>query len=460
MHPEQRHDPTATRQGRHRVVIVGGGFGGLYTALELERTLARAADVEVTLINKDNFFLFTPMLHEVAASDIDLTNIVSPIRALLRHVRFFQGDVTAIDLHARTLTVSHGFDGHAHAIEYDYLLIALGSITNFHGLPGLEEHALTMKTLGDAIHLRNTVIAHLEEADTECQQHLRQQLLTMVVAGGGFAGVETAAGVYDFMIDSLTFYPTLRRKDVRLVLVHSGHTILPELGEELGQYAQHKLLARGIDIVTGTRVAAVDDEGVTLANGAHIPASMVLWTAGTSPNPLLRSVSPQLSNGRLIVNEFLEVVGAERVWALGDCAAVPNPKTGALQPPTAQHALREGRVAARNVTAAIRGGNKRAFNFGGLGQLAAIGKRTGVAKVFGIRFSGFAAWWLWRTVYLMKLPRFEKKLRVAFDWTLDLFFSKDLVQFMTVREEGMSSHPDVRIEHEAAPHQTGAVMVG
>jgi NADH:quinone reductase (non-electrogenic) len=242
--------------------------------------------------------------------------------------------------------------------------------------------------------------------------------------------------------------------------VHSGHTILPELGEELGQYAQHKLLARGIDIVTGTRVAAVDDEGVTLANGAHIPASMVLWTAGTSPNPLLRSVSPQLSNGRLIVNEFLEVVGAERVWALGDCAAVPNPKTGALQPPTAQHALREGRVAARNVTAAIRGGNKRAFNFGGLGQLAAIGKRTGVAKVFGIRFSGFAAWWLWRTVYLMKLPRFEKKLRVAFDWTLDLFFSKDLVQFMTVREEGMSSHPDVRIEHEAAPHQTGAVMVG
>jgi NADH dehydrogenase len=437
----------------HRIVIAGGGFGGLYAALELERTLARDSDVEVTLINKDNFFLFTPMLHEVAASDIDLTNIVSPIRALLKRVRFFQGEVTGIDATRRRVVVRHGFDQHQHSLEYDYLIVALGSTTNFYGLPGLERRALTMKTLGDAIHLRNTLIAHLEEADTECGAELRERLLTIVVAGGGFAGVETAAGLYDFALDALRCYPTLDPGDIRLVLVHSGPHILPELGEELGRYAQRKLSDRGIQILTGTRVTGVTEHGVALTNGMTIGAGLVLWTAGTSPNPLLRQVSSELANGRLMVNEFLEVKGADRVWALGDCAAVPNVRTGGFQPPTAQHALREGRVVARNVRAALRGGSRTAFTFGGLGQLAAIGKRTGVAKIFGIRFSGFAAWWLWRTVYLMKLPRFEKKLRVAFDWTLDLFFSKDLVQFLTVREEGLadSAHEtDTEVLHPTA----------
>ena len=429
----------STAPVRHRVLIAGGGFGGIYAALELEKTLARDDDVEITLVSKDNFFLFTPMLHEVAASDLDLTHIVSPIRALLRRVRFFQGEIEDVDLARRTVRVAHGFDGHPHDMPFDYLILALGSVTNFHGLPG-QEHTITMKTLGDAIHLRNRLIAHLEEADGECGAELRSRLLTFVVAGGGFAGVETAASVYDFVLESLPFYPTLKREDVRMVIVHSGKVVLPELGPELGQYAQDKLTARGIQLITGTRVASVTSGDVTLASGLRIPTSLVVWTAGTSPNPLLGRVTPALSNARLMVNEYLEVAGTERVWALGDCAAVPNTRTGMLQPPTAQHALREGRVAARNVRAAMRGGRKVPFVFGGLGQLAAIGKRTGVAKVFGVRFSGFPAWWLWRTVYLLKLPRFEKKLRVALDWTLDLVFSKDLVQFLTVREEGMSGH--------------------
>lgn len=446
------HQGTTTAPGTHRIVIAGGGFGGLYAALELEKALGRDDTLEVTLVNKDNFFLFTPMLHEVAASDIDLAHIVSPVRALLRRVRFFQGEVRGIDLTTRTVTVEHGFDGHRHAMPYDSLIIALGSTTNFHGLPGADR-ALTMKTLGDAIHLRNRVIAHLEEADTECQEHLRRRLLTFVVAGGGFAGVETAAALYDFVIESLEAYPTLRREDVRMVIVHSGMVILPELGEELGRYAQRKLSARGIEIVTGARVAALDGDGVTLATGARIETGLVVWTAGTSPNPLLRSVSPELANGRLVVNEYLEVHGAPGVWALGDCAAVPNARSGGFQPPTAQHALREGRVAAMNVLASIRGGTRTPFTFGGLGQLAAIGKRTGVARVFGIRFSGFPAWWLWRTVYLLKLPRLEKKLRVAFDWTLDLFFSKDLVQFLTEREESMS------MPESGMPHAMPAAAV-
>jgi NADH:ubiquinone reductase (H+-translocating) len=437
-----KHEQGAAGSVRHRIVIAGGGFGGLYAALELEKTLARDADVEITLVNKDNFFLFTPMLHEVAASDIDLTHIVSPIRSLLRRTRFFQGEVLGIDLASRSVQVAHGFDGDRHALGYDYLIVALGSVTNFHGLPGLDEHALTMKTLGDAIHLRNRVIAHLEEADGEDDAERRSLLLTIVVAGGGFAGIETAASLHDFVVESLPFYRNISRKDVRTVVVHSGQVVLPELGPELGHYAQEKLSARGIQIITATRVARVTGDAVTLASGLRIPTRLVVWTAGTSPNPLLKAVTSELSAGRLIVNEYLEVMGAERVWALGDCAAVPNVRTGMLQPPTAQHALREGRVAASNVRSAIRGGRKVPFEFGGLGQLAAIGKRTGVARVFGLRFSGFAAWWLWRTVYLMKLPRFEKKLRVALDWTLDLFFSKDLVQFLTVRETGITGRTD------------------
>jgi NADH:ubiquinone reductase (H+-translocating) len=433
---------------RHRVVIAGGGFGGLYAALELEKTLARDADVEITLINKDNFFLFTPMLHEVAASDIDLTHIVSPVRALLRRIRFFQGEVVGIDTAARTIQVTHGFESDRHALGYDYLIVALGSVTNFHGLPGLARHAVTMKTLGDAIHLRNRVIAHLEEADVEEERERRSRLLTVVVAGGGFAGIETAASLYDFVLESLPFYRNVSAADVRMIVVHSGNIVLPELGPELGAYAQQKLSERGIQIITGTRVAGVSEQGVMLASGLLIPTTLIIWTAGTSPNPLLKDVTSALSAGRLMVNEYLEVKGVDRVWALGDCAAVPNARTGALQPPTAQHALREGRVAARNVRAAIRGGRRVPFEFGGLGQLAAIGKRTGVARIFGVRFSGFPAWWLWRTVYLLKLPRFEKKLRVALDWTLDLFFSKDIVQFLTVREAGMAGRAEDAITPE------------
>jgi NADH dehydrogenase len=412
------------------VLILGGGFAGVYAALELEKRLGRDPNVRITLVNRDNFFLFTPMLHEVAASDLDLTDIVSPIRRILRRVEFFEGAVERVDLEARRVTVSHGSVPHTHDLPFDYLVVALGSTTNFYGLPGLEERALTMKSLSDAIHLRNRLIALLEEADTECAGGSRQALMTFVVAGGGFAGVETIAGINDFVRDALPSYPRIAREGVRMVLVHAGATILPELGEKLGAYAQRKLMERGIEIVTHAKVAGVSDTEVALSNGMALPAKTVVWTAGTSPHPLVAGLPCRQDRGRLCVNEYLEVEGWPGVWALGDCALIPNPKTGAPQPPTAQHALREGTVVARNIAAAIRGGRKVPFTFGGLGQLAAIGHRTGVAKIFGFTFSGFFAWWLWRTIYLSKLPRFEKKVRVALNWTLDLFFRKDFVQYL------------------------------
>lgn len=427
----------------HRIVVVGGGFGGLHTALHLERRLGRRSDVEVTLISRENFFLFTPMLHEVAASDLDITHIVSPIRTLLTRTRVYVGTVEAIDLAARRVRVTHGFTGHAHELSYDQLVLGLGSITNFYNLPGLEQRALTMKTLGDAIHLRNHIIATLEEADTE-SDGVDDGLLTFVVAGGGFAGVETMAGINDFVRDGLRFYPRVKADRVRMVLIHPGDVILPELGPTLGAYAQRKLTERGVEIVTHAKVAGVSAAGVMLDDGRRIPSKLIVWTAGTSPHPLVHELPCRLDHGRIVVDPTLAVPGHPGVWALGDCALVPNPRTGKPHPPTAQHALRQAKTVAHNIAASLEGRPPAPFAFTTIGQLAAIGKRTGVARVFGVNFSGFFAWWLWRTVYLSKLPRFEKKMRVAIDWTLDLIFTKDFVQFLTVREPAMSTAPGAR----------------
>jgi NADH dehydrogenase len=423
---------------RTRIVILGGGFGGLYTALRLERLLGRDRDLDVTLVNRENFFLFTPMLHEVAASDLDITNIVSPIRKLLRRVKFVEGDVEAIDLGRRRVVISHGAEHHDHELEYDHLVLALGSVTNFYRLPGVEERALTMKSLGDAIRLRNRLVEQLEEADVECACEERAQLLTFVVAGGGFAGVETVAGVNDFLREALEFYPSLREADLRVVLIHDGPVILPELGEKLGAYTQGKLAGRKVEIRLNTKVAGMSEKGVALSDGTVIPTRLLVWTAGTAPNPLLAALPCHTERGRVVVNSLMEVAEWPGVWALGDCAVVPDPKTGRPYPPTAQHAIRQGRVLADNIVAAIRGGQKRPFSFHTIGLLAAIGKRTGVAQILGVNFSGFVAWLLWRSIYLSKLPRFEKKVRVALDWFLDLVFSKDLVQFQTERSPHVS----------------------
>ena len=415
---------------RTRIVVLGGGFGGVYTAMHLERLLGPSA--EITLVSRDNFFLFTPMLHEVAASDIDITHLVSPLRALLKHATVFVGEVAGIDCQAHRVTVTHGADVHRHELPFDHLVIALGSTTNFYGLPGLETRALTMRTLGDAIHLRNEAIAALEEADGECEAGVAGPL-TFVVVGGGFAGVETVAGLNDFVREGLRYYRRLRADQVRTVLIHAGPVILPELGPKLGGYAQKELARVGVEIITNAKVSNCDADGVQLADGRWIPARLVVWTAGTSPHPLLHDLPCALDHGRIVVDETLAVPGWPGIWALGDCAVVPDRRTGKPYPPTAQHAIRQARTAARNIAAAMRGRPPQPFRFRTIGQLAAIGRRSGVARICGVNFSGFFAWWLWRTIYLSKLPRLEKKIRVAIDWTLDLVFSKDFVQFLTAR---------------------------
>jgi NADH dehydrogenase len=411
-----------------RILILGGGFAGVYAAMRLEKMLAREPEVEITLVNRENFFLFTPMLHEVAASDLDLTAIVNPVRKMLKRARFLEGEVEAIDLSRKEAIVSHGFDHHQHSLTYDHLLIGLGSVTNLYEMPGLDERTLTMKSLGDAIRLRNHLIAHLEEADSDCVSG-KNPLLTFVVAGGGFAGTETIGALNDFVREALPSYSHLREGMLRVVLVHAGAVILPELGEKLGRYAQEKLGERGVEVRVNTKVKALSGRGVELSDGTVIESHTVVWTAGNSPNPLLDQLPCQKERGRIVVDQFMQVLGWPGVWAVGDCAAVPDRSTGKPYPPTAQHALRQGKVLAHNIAAEIRGEPKKPFVFSTIGQLATIGMRTGVANILGIKFSGFLAWWIWRTIYLSKLPRIEKKMRVAMDWTLDLLFSKDIVQF-------------------------------
>jgi NADH dehydrogenase len=418
--------------GPARVLILGGGFGGVYAALRLERAVRRGAAVEVTLVNRENYLLFTPMLHEVAAGDLDVAHIVNPIRKLLRGTRFVQGEVRGIDLARRQVTVVHGGD-HPHVLDYDHLVLALGATTNFHGLPGVAERALTMKGLGDAVELRNRLVAVLEQADVEGCGADRAPLLGLVVAGGGFAGVETVAAVHDFLEEALPFYPNVRAAGLRVVLVHEGRELLPELGPALGGYARRKLVARGVEVRLETRIAGVTDAGVLLGDGTTLPAGTLVWTAGTAAHPLLAALPCAGARGRVATTACLDVPGWPGLWALGDCALVPDPATGAPYPPTAQHALRQGRAVADNIVAAVAGRPPRPFRFTTLGLLASLGRRSGVARVLGVNFAGFPAWWLWRTIYLAKLPRVEKKVRVALDWLLDLLFTKDLVEFRTGR---------------------------
>jgi NADH dehydrogenase len=426
------------RKGAKEILILGGGFGGVYAAMELEKLLEgelKSGEIHVTLVSHDNYFLFTPMLHEVAASDLDASHIVNPLHKLLKSGDFFCGDIDDIDLPNRSVRVSHqapgGKERHSHDLPYDHLIVALGSVASFQDVPGVEERALTMRTLGDAVALRGRMIETLEVADSECFAAMRAPLLTFVIAGGGFSGVETAGAVNDFLRDAIKSYPNLSEKNLRVVVVHSGEHVLPELGEKLGKYATGKLREHGIEVLLGARVASADDGLVTLKDGSVIPAQTLIWTVGNAINALLGELPCATTKGRVCVNDNLEVSEWPDVWVLGDAAYAIDPNTDKPYPATAQHALRQGKVVARNVVASLRAKKKKPFRFKTLGQLATIGRRAGVASVFGFQFSGFAAWFMWRTIYLSKLPRFEKKLRVAVDWTMDLFFSKDLVQLST-----------------------------
>jgi len=417
-----------------KIVILGGGFAAVEAARYLDRGVASRSDVEVTLVSRENFTIFTPMLHEVAAGDLEPAHICSPLRRLLRRVTILTGNVEAIDLATRSVTIAYGIEELRRELPYDHLVLALGSETNYSAIPGVAEHAMGIKSLGDAIMLRAAVIAMLESASVESDPERRKRMLTLVVVGGGFAGVETIGALNDLARESLPHYGRIDPQEVRVVLIHSGKVILPELGEALGVYAEEKLRARRVEIKLGTKVTSYAGGVVHCTDGETIPAGTLVWAAGVSPSPILKRLPFELSKDKVVVDSTLEVPGYPNVWAAGDCAAVADPESKATYPPTAQHALREGKVIGRNIQLRLNGEKCKAFQYKAPGQLAAIGRRTGVARILGLKFSGIVGWILWRSVYLMKLPRLEKKLRVMLQWTLDVIFERDLGQYVTMRD--------------------------
>jgi NADH:quinone reductase (non-electrogenic) len=424
---------------RRRILILGGGFAGAYTALHLEKRLAGLPDVEIVLASRENFLLFTPMLHEVAGGDVAVTDVVQALRIMLRRTRVLIVDIESIDLARKRVRILQRDLTQAFDLGYDQLVLAIGAVPNFYRTPGIEEHAVTMKTLGDAILLRNRIIEALDVADNHPEETERTAMLTVVVAGGGFAGAETAGAVNDLLREAIKFYPNLRESMLRVVLVHAGDVILPELSESLGRYAQKQLGRRGVEIRLKTAVTGYNGKEVTLNDGTSITTRLVIWTAGITPSPVLSGLPCAMQRGRVLANAFLQVPDWPGVWALGDCALVPdllNP--GKFCPPTAQHAIRQAAVLSGNIAAGMRGHALRPFKFKTLGMLAAIGRHSGVAEILGVRFSGIIAWGLWRTIYLGKLPGLQKKVRVALDWMLDLVFSKDIVQLPTLRSPTMS----------------------
>ncbi|MEG9438550.1 NAD(P)/FAD-dependent oxidoreductase [Edaphobacter sp. HDX4] len=424
---------TNEKTRKTQIVILGGGFAGVETARYLDRTAAKRGDVEVTLISRDNFTLFTPMLDEVASGDLEPAQICNPLRKLVRHVTILSGEIKAIDIVARQVTLSYGIGVFIRELPFDHLVLALGSETNYLGIPGVAEHALGIKTLGDAVMLRAKVIALLEAASVEPDPERRKRMLTFVVAGSGFAGVETVGAINDLARESLPHYGRVDPREVRVVLI-AGKAILPELGEELGQYTQEELTERQVEIKLGAKVIAFEDGAVRCSDGEIIPTDTLVWAAGVSPSPLLKNIPWDLQKGKVVVDPTLEVPQTPGVWAVGDCAAIIDPASKLPYPPTAQHALRAGRHAARNICARLKGKRTMPFTYTAPGQLATIGRRTGVARIFGLKFSGVVGWILWRTVYLLKLPRLEKKLRVGLQWALDAVFDRDLGQYLTLQD--------------------------
>jgi NADH:ubiquinone reductase (H+-translocating) len=435
-----------------RIVIAGGGFAGLYAAKHLDGMLARRTDIEVSLISRENFILFTPMLHEVAAGDLSPGDIVNPLRRILRRVNVVQAEIHAIEPTKKIVRCLGGLRDVELEIEFDHLLLALGAETNFFDIPGVRDWAVTMKNLADAALLRNRMVALLEEASLCKDEVSRRELLTFVTAGGGFSGAETIGAINDFLRETARFYPAIKEEMIRTVLVHAGEHLLPELGEELGRYADDKLRKRGVQVINGARVASYDGSVVELSNGTAVPAATLVWTAGAKPSAVIEALPCEKQRGRLLVNECLAVAGIPGLWAVGDCAAVPD-GAGGFYPPTAQHGMREAVAAAKNIARAVVGEPLKPFHYKTIGMLASIGHHSGVAMIFGLKFSGFIAWWMWRSVYLAKLPRLAKKLRVMMDWTLDLFFGRDIEQAITLRDiEATAEHiARVRARRNRAP---------
>ena len=442
----------ATSSSPPRVVVLGGGYGGVYTALKLQKA-AKRGEIELSLISRENYFLSKPMLAEVVSGSIEPPHIVNPIRRLLPQASFHQAEIESIETEPRNVVINYGGDNtHFDRIPYDHLVIAVGSGTDLSNLPGMAEHAFPFRTLGDAFFLRNHLISILEEAEVEADPKLQSELLTFLVAGAGYTGVEVAAEINSFMREAAKSYPHIQPHDIKVILIHRRNRILPVLDEKLAAFSHGVLERRGLEIRLGTSIRGATAQSAILDDGTVIQTRTLVAAIGSAPNRLLDKTPVERDKrGRVVVEETLSVPGHPGLWALGDCAAVPDLPGDDTCPPTAQYALRQARHLARNILAEIRGKELRPFSHKNLGVFVPLGRFSAAADVRGLKLSGFLAWWLYRTYYLLQLPRLERKLRVVTDWTLELAFRRDIVQMDTFRSHGISRahyEPDELIYRE------------
>jgi NADH dehydrogenase len=412
------------------VVIAGGGFGGAAAAHELERVMPKQA-ARLALVNETNFALYTPFLPEAAAGTLEPRHVVTPLREMLKRTYLRIGAIVGHDPEAKTVTLRAKY-GETETMPYDQLLLALGSTSRVLPVPGLAQHAVGFKSLADAIFLRNHVVETLEEANATEDPRRREELLTYVFVGGGYAGLEALAELQDFAADAMDSYPRARLHGMRWVLVEASDRVLPEIDRELADYALRELRGRGIDIRLQTTLEEVTADSARLSNGEVLPTRTVVWTAGVKAQPILAELNlPLDERGRVPVDSYLRVQGMNSVWAIGDCAAAPDPR-GGICPPTAQHAVRQGPVAARNIAAELGIGSPRPFEYRSEASFVNLGRYKAVGRIGDRTFRGFPAWWMARTYHMSQIPGAARKFRAVLDWTAGLPFRRDIAEVGTI----------------------------
>ena len=418
------------------LVIVGGGFAGTKVAKRLEHTLP--PDWTLTLISQENFITFNPLLPEVVGASIMPSHVIAPHRQMIHCSHAAMAQVSDIDTAARMIYYLGEGPG---VLRYDQLVLTCGTNANLDVVKGMSQNALPLKTLGDALFLRNRIVARLEQAELQPDPDHRRWLTSFIVVGGGFSGVETAGELVDFLSASLEYYKRIRREDLKIVLLHSGDRLLPELSVRLGEFTLRKMRRYGVDVRLGARAARVTDRHVLLDSGEILAGGTVICTIGTQPNSLLECIPAAKNRGRLVVNPDMSVPGVEGVWAAGDCAAVINSVDGKVCPPTAQFAEAQATQLAANIVARLTGAPTRPFRFRPKGQLSSVGHNKAVAEVFGLKLSGFIAWLMWRGLSLLRIPTLARKTRLFLEWNWAMFFPPDLAYLGYRRTQRHSPRP-------------------
>ena len=443
-----------------KILILGGGFAGVECCLKLESYYKNDAEVEITLVSEDNFILFTPMLPQVASGTIETRHIVTPIRTLIKKSKFYEAKIKSIDPYGKSVSLIGTNQNREILLNYDIIVIALGSKTNFFGMKNVEENAYSMNSIDDAILLRNRIIDLLEQAENETDPVLRKSLLRIVVVGGGFAGVETAGELNDFINDVAEYYPNIDSSDVKVILIESSSVILNGFHQNLAEFAKEKLIERGISLVLNTSVTSFDGtevlleskpksnkvlfndssqnvESAQLPEIQSIPTHTLIWTAGITPVDIIQNSAFETIKGRIVVNEFLQSKEFPDVFAIGDCSLFDPGLSMKKFPQTAQVAEAHAKTASRNIWNLLNRKAMLKFDYIWKGQSAIIGKNTGIASFFGINIAGFFAFILWRNLYLSKIRSYDKKLRVLIDWNLDLFFKRDISRFKISKKQSV-----------------------